>query len=284
MMGRKVSAALVIGLTLWLCCVEPSGGAKPPLIYDLGFETGTLEGWNIQSVNVPEVSTAQVRSGKYALKSFLDSAAPDPEQRERTELKVVGSGDAAIIGNEYWYGFSVFLPTSWVPDAIQEIVGQLQSGKDPGDIGGRNPTLIFATDGGNWRIVNRSDPRPITTDKEGRAERTLYLEPYVTNEWTDWVINVRWSYESNGFLKIWKNGVLIVDTTGPNCYNDARGPHFKMGIYKGHWANKPPSATVKTRTAYHDAFRMAGTDGSYDDVAPGPRTSLPTPPAQVEVQ
>jgi hypothetical protein len=283
-MRNQPSAIRVIGLALFLCCIQQSGGAEPPLIYDLGFETGTLEGWNVQSVNVPEVTTERVRSGKYALKSFLDSGAPTSEERERTELKVLESGDAAVIGNEYWYGFSIFLPTSWVPDTIQEILGQLQSGKDPGDIEGRNPTFIIATDGENWRIVNRSDPRPITTDKEGRAERTLYVGPYVTDEWTDWVINVRWSYESDGFLKIWKNGVLIVDATGPNCYNDAKGPHFKMGIYKGYWANKPPSAKVKTRTAYHDAFRMAGADGSYDDVAPGPLAARPAAPTEVDVQ
>ena len=59
--------------------------------------------------------------------------------------------------------------------------------------------------------------------------------------WTDWVVHVKWSYQSDGILQIWKNGEKVVDQNGPNAFNDAHGPFFKMGLYKG-WRN-PPTQT-----------------------------------------
>ena len=51
--------------------------------------------------------------------------------------------------------------------------------------------------------------------------------------WTDWVFHVKWSYGPDGVLEVWKNSQKIVTKSGPNTFNDARGPYMKMGIYKG---------------------------------------------------
>lgn len=57
--------------------------------------------------------------------------------------------------------------------------------------------------------------------------------------------------------------------SGPNTFNDAKGPFFKMGLYKG-W-QKPATRTdaVSKRVLYHDEFRLAGANATYKDVAPG---------------
>jgi hypothetical protein len=81
-------------------------------------------------------------------------------------------------------------------------------------------------------------------------------------------VHVRWSYEAAGVLQIWKNGRKVIDQTGPNTFNDAKGPYFKMGLYKG-WADPAQqSDAVDKRVLYHDQFRMGGADATYDDVAP----------------
>ena len=44
-----------------------------------------------------------------------------------------------------------------------------------------------------------------------------------------------------------------------------------MGLYKGWGDPKKDCDAVTRRVLYHDEFRMAGADATYQDVAPGPR-------------
>jgi len=62
----------------------------------------------------------------------------------------------------------------------------------------------------------------------------------------------------------------VIDQDGPNAFNDAHGPYFKMGLYKGWRDSDPPNDAVSRRVLYHDEFRMGGSEASYEDVAPGP--------------
>ncbi len=63
--------------------------------------------------------------------------------------------------------------------------------------------------------------------------REYDLGPYETGVWTDWVMHVKWSYDQDGIAEVWKDGRKVIDQSGPNAFNDARGPFFKMGLYKG---------------------------------------------------
>ena len=62
----------------------------------------------------------------------------------------------------------------------------------------------------------------------------------------------------------------MIDRNGPNAFNDAKGPFFKMGLYKGWRDPDKRGDAVSQRVLYHDEFRMGGPDASYEDVAPGP--------------
>jgi len=63
-------------------------------------------------------------------------------------------------------------------------------------------------------------------------------------KWTG--ISYKWSHKPDGLLEVWKDGKLVVRKTGPNTYNDEKGPFLKMGIYKPHWKSKPKrSKTTK---------------------------------------
>jgi len=95
------------------------------------------------------------------------------------------------------------------------------------------------------------------------------LGAYERGRWTDWVVHVKWSYGKEGVLEIFKDGRLVVDQRGPNAFNDAKGPYFKMGLYKGWRRAEMASDVVSRRVLYHDEFRMAGAGGTYSDVAAG---------------
>jgi len=246
------------------------------------YETGSLNGWLQVHENVPTVTKEQARAGKFAVKSTLKANAPTDRGKTRTEMRADNS--FAELGHEYWYGFGVFLPTSYVPDSVWEIVAQWHVEPDDGveNDAKRQPPLALHTVDGVWAISSKSDSRRQTPSRDGVKSKSYELGPYKTNVWTDWVVNVKWSYKSDGFLKVWQNGKLVVDDTGPNMYNDERGPYFKMGIYKG-WATIPVDK-VKERTLYHDEFRMAGAEGSYAAVAPGGGKGRPNPPTALRAE
>ena len=236
-----------------------------PLIFIGDFEKGQLTGWRI-SGNAPQVTNRPVRAGQYAMKTLLN------RNKDKVSYRTEVSGPGSEVGKEYWYGFSILLPDDYVPDKVWEIVAQWHGVPDF-KIGEnwRNPVMALSTTGGKWDLVSRWDAKENTFEGGKRAyggTKKYNLRPYRTGVWTDWVVHVKWSYESDGLLEVWKNGEKVVEQEGPNTFNDKKGPYFKMGLYKG-WENpNSPSDAVSSRILYHDEFCMAGSGASYDDVAP----------------
>jgi hypothetical protein len=238
------------------------------LLFTSDFEDRGLKGWR-GSGNLPVVVPGLARAGKSALKSTLD------RQKDRYPDRTEVSGPRAEIGKEYWYGFSIFLPEDYMPDKIWEIVAQWHAAPDT-DIGEkwRNPVMALSTTGGRWGWVSRWDAKR-NTFQSGKREyggvREYDLGPYQRGAWTDWVVHVKWSYRPDGILQVWKNDEKVIDQAGPNAFNDATGPFFKMGLYKGWGDPSKRSDAVSRRVIYHDEFRMGGADATYEDVAPEPR-------------
>ncbi len=87
------------------------------------------------------------------------------------------------------------------------------------------------------------------------------------SEWVDWVINVKFD-DQDGIIKVWRNGVKIVDWMGDNHQAEkVEGVYLKLGIYSYHYKSNPPSIKFK-RIVYHDELRIAGSTGNYALVAP----------------
>lgn len=223
------------------------------------------------SGNPPVVVSAPepVRAGRYAMKSVLDRATSAVSYR----TEVVPRTASARIGQDHWYGFSIYFPKEWKPDNVWEIVAQWHDVWDR-DLGetSRNPILSFGVVNDEMTIRNFWDSRPLTPlgpkghEYEGSA--TLWHGPILRDRWTDWVVHIKWSYQDDGLTEIWRNGEKIVHRKGPNCFNDQKGPYFKMGIYKGWRDRKTPEGKVSRRVLYHDEVRFAGPGGSYQAVSP----------------
>jgi hypothetical protein len=99
----------------------------------------------------------------------------------------------------------------------------------------------------------------------------------LTGQWLDFVINIKFSYGANGFLKVWKDGVLVTDDAGGNCFNDDKGPYLNMGIYSRCLDQD------QTITIYYDELRIGDSNSNYDEVAPGGSVK-PLPPTNVEAK
>ena len=229
------------------------------------FETANLKGWRV-SGNAPQITTHPTRAGRYAMKTSLD------RHKDKVAYRTEVSGPGSDVGKEYWYGFSIFLPETYVPDKVWEIVAQWHGVPDF-KIGEdwRNPVMALSTNGGKWGFVSRWDAKRNTFEGGKRrygGTKNYDLGPYRTGVWTDWVVHVKWSYESDGILEVWKNEKKLIRQKGPNAFNDSKGPYFKMGLYKGWKKPENRSDAVDSRLLYHDEFRMAEGPEHYADVAP----------------
>lgn len=245
-----------------------------------------------QSGNAPTISNEHSRSGTGgSMKSYLNRLSSSRSNRTEATIKWTSQHPASSIGEHFWYGFSIFLPSSYVASPVWEIVAQWHDTPDSWTVGRKNPPLTISTtrggEGGRWTIHDLWDAEPVAADGSFKIDgnKTWDLGPYETNKWTDWVVHVKWSYGSDGILEVWKNGAKVVDYVGPNCYNDKTGPYFKMGIYKG-WGDRiNPADTVSERTVYHDDLRIArGPSATFSDVSPGKNVAAPAAPTGLVVR
>ena len=225
-----------------------------------------------------------VRSGNYAVKFKLDY---DPEKvyvKHQLNTEDIGMFK---LSNEYWIGFSVFFPSNWEADVLdnQELVLQFHGIPDL-SLGEpyRPPPLALDIRGDKLRWVSRWDPKPLSigsTPYPDGGREIVWEEDITKGKWIDFVMNIRWSYESDGFLKIWKDGTPVVDRVGPNAYNDKGGTNGPLfGIYKWLWQKEEPSRIFQ-RIVYHDEVRVGDSSSSYDEVAPLGAPKNTNQPAQL---
>ena len=248
--------------------------SEQALLFGTSFEVASLSDFNIAG-NPPVITSDHTRAGTRSLKTYLHRQ--ESSVAYRTEVRVPGHD---TIGEEYWYGFSVLLPSPFPADNLMDIVAQWHGHPDAGEEN-QNPPLQLNMRDGKWQIKttwNAIQP----TIKANQQSVMINVGTPQTDQWTDWVFRVKWSYGSDGILQVWKNGDKVVDRTGPNCFNDEQGLFFKLGLYKPSWKEdrvwSGRAGTVDERTIYHDELRVAGKGASYADVAPRGGSSRPVPP------
>ncbi|WP_433074813.1 heparin lyase I family protein [Dactylosporangium sp. CA-052675] len=194
------------------------------------------------------------RDGGYAARFELNKTDAAVSNGKRSELT---QPDSQPANAERWYGFSIYLPSSWVYDQSPEIVSQWHQ-CDASRCGGGSPPLALKTEKGHWKL-----------DMPLRSQ-TVDLDAYSTGTWTDWVFHVKWSTGSSGQLEVWRNGVYKFGFTGSRTHADTQGsPYFKFGIYKWDWnsGSTHPSDTTQ-RVMYYDALRLGDERATFADVDP----------------
>jgi hypothetical protein len=231
------------------------------------------------------LTTEQVR---YGSKSYKFSLTHYDSGDYKEGLQPVGfnNGDWHFtIGSEYWTGFSLFLADGYHSPAGGDggIIHHQYHGHpdnpptcDPEEPW-RTPIQIIKTRQGNWASWIRYDPLQRTPLGGGHTTTFYDYPPFSTGQWVDFVINVKWSYNDDGFLKVWKDGVLVTDYTGGTCYNDDKGPYLWIGIYS-HSLDQDQTITI-----YYDELRIGDSNSSYSEVAPGGSVK-PLPPTNVEAK
>lgn len=230
--------------------------------------------WGNCSGNCLQVSKDFARAGTKSFKVHLDRRTSKPTYRAEGVVRPVADLD---MGAEVWYGFSIYVPKNyeWAKDAGESTM-QFHNNKDH-DLGedktGDPPTILRMLYQ-KWKINSQYSTALLTT-KENKSNNTPTFAPAEAGKWVDWVFHVKWSWKQDGFFQAWKDGKMIRDHKGPNCYNDVKAPKWKLGIYKREWDDPNDTSgnlydpSIFSRTYYYDEIRAAmGPGSSYSDVAP----------------
>lgn len=264
---KKLWLLLVLGLgTMSLILI--AAVKMQPLIFISDFETKDFSGWksDLCCKYSGEIVSSPTRAGNYAAKFTLNRNDPIVENGKRAELKRY---TVAPMGSEYWYGFSIYLPSNWVEDTAPEIVTQWHDLPDfwLGEAWKR-PPLTLSINNNKWNIGNAWDSQVVTKKNKVTGRETLWSGTFEKGVWTDWVFHVKWSHKSDGLIEIWKDDTRIVQKRSSNTYNDLLIPYLKIGIYKYPWKkNKLPSITNE-RVIYFDQVRIGNATSTYKDIAP----------------
>jgi len=211
--------------------------------------------------NIISEITTPFRGGIGAFRHYVN------KKGERAELAMAKT----IIGEEYWYGWSVMIPENFDHTGSYSIIMQLATYPTPRD--GKFPCSA----NGPYMLIE-SGGRMVFKNQHAGELADMVCDSYVIfddvstikGKWIDFVMNAKWTGSAGGFLKLWakiddNNYIQKINYQGPTWWDDEdKGPYFKMGLYMGDPGWKGPSE----RILYTDEFRMGGKNSSFNEVAP----------------
>jgi endonuclease YncB( thermonuclease family) len=175
-----------------------------------------------------------VRAGSKSMRFELrdgDCNNPPPpdwndckNDRERFEL----SGKGIFDGEEGWYAWSIFIPMDYVDiEKGATDLGQfnLEPGEDP------DPCCIFTI--GKKKSGYSLEINILDSNKWVHKSVALNLsDEEMKGNWSDFLINFKWSKKEDGFIKLWLNNWLVFEHYGKNFSKDVENTYFKFGIYR----------------------------------------------------
>ena len=225
---------------------------------DLADSTASITGWSQQRPSVPSiaVTTEKARTGnksvRFKLKYNEWTAA---NNRSEIAPSYTGAGISQLtLNKDWWVELSENVPTDWQNDVVSnpDIIWQFK-GASGGPSSG-TPPLSAQIMGDSVYISLQTG----TTASTNGVQQLLGSFPLVKGVWMDWVIKANFSY-TNGAVRIWRNGSLVVNYTGPTLYpstgqTNETGPYFKAGIYKAAWGTNATQTT--SRTLYVDDIKI----------------------------
>lgn len=273
MMTRNLKFSLACFVVIMLCnSLTLSVQAQTNTVFQDDFEGSSIySGWDAKeaccSYSLTN-STNFKRTGKKSLRVELRKSDSEVGGSKRTEL-TDNSYPVPPETNRRWWAFSNYLPSDFGRDSVHEILAQWHDRPKTSSVS-LSPPLSLQIYKGNWIIELRYDSVDVNSDKGANIKlKTFVLGPWQKGVWNDWVFNYNYSYNNDGYLKVWKNGVLVLDYKGKNYYNGSYDPFFKIGMYRWVWSSSWPSNLEKsvysTRVYYVDNVKVGNKNAVLQD-------------------
>lgn len=175
------------------------------------------------------------------IKFTLNASDPLTAGSHRSELACASEPFGVLRS----YKFSYLIPSDWISETGgTELFFQMHGADNPQDMSGRSPCLALLIQGDTVVVDSRYDITPVSAPPP--SANFVASWPLEKGKLVNIEVIAKWAYDSTGITKIFKDGVPIYMASGPNCYNDAKGPYPKIGIY--HWQSFP--ANIKSQTLY----------------------------------
>lgn len=183
-----------------------------------------------------------------------------------------------------WFGFAIYIPSNADIKLMYLFDAHVQNWGSPQCALGISSPLVLRLEGpgykwgdGNyyWKLTTYPDN---TNGANGSSLAKFSANADVDN-WTHFVIHMKWTYGEDGIIKVWKNGVMQYSNTNFTLSSlpipQSCGPLYpKIGVGNSGDAFYPMEA-------FHDSIRWGDENSSYEEVAPAnaPSPSPPPPPA-----
>ena len=185
----------------------------------------------------------EVRFGDCGKDSGHDDCKKD---RQRTELQFKKHQKDK---KEYWYSASIYLPKGYQSVApVRTTFAQLYER-------GWKPILMVTDRTGDWLEVGR-----MWSGEYVEMKKALKIND-MKGKWTDVLINCRFSREDDGFMKVWVNNKLILNSE--NIKNltpyTKRGVGLDFGIYQtfvSGWKRKNGDKPYPNMIVYFDEVNL----------------------------
>ena len=214
------------------------------------------------------------RNGGTSFRSHLEYGDAEVADGTRAEVHT-GHWDSSQFrsGRTVYYGFSIYIVSSWETDSRQEILFQWHTQPDECEDMKYPSAFLSLEPDGQWRLrVNSDDDR--CGGRESMTRERFDLTRAEPGSWHDFVFEFDWDYTEAGSVEVWHQTdkrpgwESVLQTSGPNTYNDDQGVtgYLKWGVYKPAWNDGPTD--VDQRTVFHDNIAFGNSFESVDPSLP----------------
>lgn len=163
----------------------------------------------------------------------------------------------------YEYGLKIFVPPDWQSDNNQVVVTQMHNTPDywKGE-GGLVPPLELRLVNNSWVLMTAWGQVPTWFDRKGDIRYVKsWSQPFERGKWTSWIFRTKWSLDEDGIVEVEKDGNLVFQKHGPNCYNNLFAPYLEFGAYAPTWLDLSVPPEFKTRVVFFtDVFAREAAD------------------------
>jgi hypothetical protein len=213
-------------------------------------ETGNASQWSAladlhaHSINV---INARSRGGRFGIRMevrYLDRGLDANGEPKKVRAEVM---EKPVRNNTtWWYGWSSMIDPAWRDQNNTWYVIQQFHQNKPGG----SPPIFQRYAGGKWSIR-------CLEEICGKDKKVLWQAAMPKDKWVDWVYQIKWSPNSDGMMRVWKDGTLIVDYKGKTCHDARNAPYFKAGVYRG-------GRDQNTQIIWYDEYRRGNSKSAVD--------------------
>lgn len=248
----------VLMILMVVTCLQAKSQVNKLFVEDSFESDKFLQNWaNTESCCSYSIirSNSVAREGKYSVRIELNKDDILVHGGKRAELLTWREPTPYV---ERWYRFSIFLPVEYKIDSVEEILVQWHEVPDThlGETW-RSPPISLQINKDKWIASVMWATDPVNTNQSLSGRKSQQLGDVERGKWVDWIFHIRFSYQSDGLVQVWKDKTKVMDYSGPNYYNDKTGPYFKLGIYKWRWQDKNNQSVVTKRILYYDKVKIA---------------------------